>query len=138
MTIELNPGPQLKGRMHIKVTGAASTAAAGLGSLLNPEGVPLVILRSQLYIETPSTGAANLSAGITTAAASATDILNALAVGGAITGKVYNGNTIMPTAKTEITEPAVWTADKYLTLTGSATTVGLVAHLYVEYVRATG
>lgn len=135
MTATVNPDGVQRGRFRIRITGAASTAAAGLGSIANPEGVPVAILRSQLYIVTPSTGAANLSAGITTAAASATDIINALAMEGAITGKIYNGSTIQVTAKTEITAPAVWTAATFLTLTGSASTVGLVADLYVEYVR---
>lgn len=134
MTAEVNT--EGKGAFSVYITGAVSAANAGLGAIANPEGGSVLILRSQLYVKTASTGAANLGVGIAADAVSkATDILNDLAVNGAIAGKVYNGNTIQVTAKTEISAPAVWTSGKYLTLTGSADTTGLDATLYVEYVR---
>lgn len=136
MTVEVNPGSQLRGRMEIKITGVAATTNGGLGAVLNPEGVDVAILRTQLFVGTPSTGAANLSCGVgATATTSGTDIIDALAVGGSITGKIYNGNTIQGTTKTEITAPAVWESDEYITFTGSATTVGFVGYLFVEYIR---
>lgn len=122
------------GVMVVKVDGAASTANAGLGSILNPEGVPLLILRATWHILTQSTAAANIAIGITTAAAKGTDILNDLAAGSA-TGKVYNGHAMQNTAKTEIANPAKWTATTYLTITGSSTSVGMEAYLLLEYVR---
>ena len=125
-----------RGVLAIKVTGVASTDNAGVGVVANPEGVPVVILRTTIYFKTKSTGAANLGIGVTTVAAKATDILNDLAVGGVTNGTVYNGHAMQNTAKTEITAPALWAADKYITFTGSATTVGLEAYLFVEYVRA--
>lgn len=134
MTAEVNN--EGKGAFSIHVTGVASTANGGQGAIANPEGVSLLILRTQLYVKTPSTGAGNLGAGIVAdATTKGTDILNDLAMGGSIAGKVYNGNTIQVTAKTEITAPVVWTSDKYLTLTGSADLSGLDATLYVEYLR---
>lgn len=123
------------GVLSYRITGAASTADAGLGSIANPEGVPLLILRATFHFITKSAGAANLSVGVTTAAAAATDILNALAVGGVTNDTVYNGFGMQNTAKTEITAPAIWTAAKYITLTGSVTTVGLDAVMMLEYVR---
>lgn len=135
MTVNVNPLEYQTGKLVIKLTGATTTDNAGLGAVLNPEGQDLMILRTQLYVKTASTGAANLSAGVTTVAAAATDIVNALAMNGAIAGKVYNGSTVQTTAKTEITAPAKWEAAKYITFTGSADTTGLVAYLYVEYVR---
>lgn len=124
-----------KGTISYLITGAASAANAGLGSIANPEGGDILILRSTIYFTTPSDSAANLSIGITTAAAAATDILNALAVGSVVAETVYNGHARQNTAKTEITVPAIWTSAKYLTVTGSATTVGLSATLYLDYVR---
>ena len=125
-----------KGAFSVHITGAVSAANGGLGAIANPEGGDVLILRSQLYVNTASTGAANLGAGIAADAVSkATDIVNDLAMNGAIAGKVYNGNAIQVTAKTEIAAPAVWASGKYLTLTGSAATTGLDATLYVEYVR---
>lgn len=136
MTVTVNPDPQLRGRMAIKLQGVASTANGGIGAVANPEGVDVAILRSQLYIVTPSTGAANLSCGVAaTATTGSTDIINALAVNGSIAGKIYNGSTIQVTTKTEITAPAVWSSDKWLVFTGSATTVDFVGYLFVEYLR---
>jgi hypothetical protein len=128
--------PEGRGVLTIKITGVASADNAGVGQVLNPEGVNLVILRTSFYVHVASTGAANLGIGVGASGAKATDILNDLAVNGAITDKVYNGHVMQNAAKTEIQAPALWTTDKYITFTGSASTVGLEAYLFVEYVRA--
>lgn len=122
------------GRMAIEITGAVSTANAGLGSLANPEGCTLIILRTTFYGKANSEGACTLAVGITTAAAKATDILNDLSMA-AVEGKAYNGHAMQNTAKTEISAPALWEADKYMTFTWSADSTGLEGVLYVEYVR---
>jgi hypothetical protein len=122
------------GVLVIKVTGAAVTANAGLGAIANPEGVDLLILRTTWFVDVESTGSANISIGVTTVAAAATDILNALDANGAA-GKAYNGHAMQNSAKTEITAPAIWSAAKYITITGSATSAGMVAYLMVEYVK---
>lgn len=130
------PNTEGKGMMSIALTGVASAAGGGIASVANPEGVSLLILRTFLYIATPSTGAANIDAGIGAAAdTDATDIISALAINGSLTGKYYNGQAQQVSAKTEVTAPAVWTADKFLNVTGSATSVGFEGTLYVEYVR---
>jgi hypothetical protein len=135
MTVTVNPSESQSGRLVIKIDGALSTANGGLGAVLNPEGVDLIITRSHLFYKAASAGAANLGAGIVAAAASkGTDVVNDLA-SAATAGKVYNGSTIQVTAKTEVTAPVVWQAGYYLTFTGSASTVGMVAYLYVEYLR---
>lgn len=134
MTVAVNT--EGKGALSYKITGVASTDNAGQGAIANPEGVTLIILRTTLLVTTQSNGAGNLGIGIAADAVSkATDILNDLAMGAA-TGKAYNGSAPQTTAKTEITAPALWTASKYLTFTGSASLVGLDATLYIEYVRA--
>ena len=120
--------------MVVKVTGATSMANAGLGSILNPEGVPLLILQATWHVLTESTGAANIGIGITTAAAKATDILNDLDANG-VAGQPFNGHVRQNGAKTQISNPAIWTATTYLTVTGSATSVGMVAYLMLEYIR---
>lgn len=125
------------GTLAIDITGVASTDNGGIGSLLNPWGEDVLILRATLYVATPSTGAANIDIGIGASALDSTDIINALAMNGAITGKVYNGHAMQNTAKTEITAPIVWQDDYYLNLTGSATTVGLVAKLFLECIPLT-
>jgi spermidine/putrescine-binding protein len=117
MTISMQQ--QGKGALTIDITGVASADAGGQGALANPEGVSIMILRTTLYIR----------------ATKATDILNDLAMGGVAAGEVYNGHAMQNTAKTGITAPALWTTDKFLTFTGSASLVGMDASLYIEYLR---
>jgi spermidine/putrescine-binding protein len=134
MTISMQQ--QGKGALTIDITGVASADAGGQGALANPEGVSIMILRTTLYIRAKSTGAANLGIGIAAnATTKATDILNDLAMGGVAAGEVYNGHAMQNTAKTGITAPALWTTDKFLTFTGSASLVGMDASLYIEYLR---
>lgn len=129
-------GTEGRGVMTIEIAGAASAAAAGLGAIANPEGVNILVLRATLVVLAPSTGAANLSAGIAaTAALADTDILNALAVNGVAANTCYNGHAMQNTGQTAITVPTLWAPSAYLTFTGSATTVGLVAKLFLEYIR---
>lgn len=122
------------GYISIPLVGVAATTGGALGSAANPEGVPLIITDVKLYVITPSTGAANLTAGI---AANATtddsDLINALALGGAITGKAYHGMTALAAKG----EAQVWGATEYITATGSATTAGFAGTLFVKYIRAT-
>lgn len=126
-----------RGVLAIKITGVASTSNGGIGAVLNPEGVNCVILRTTFYAHTPSTGSANLSVGVASAATSAaTDILNALDAQSMTADTMWNGHVMQNNAKTQISAPALWQAGYYITFTGSATTVGFEGYLFVEYVRA--
>lgn len=128
-----------RGVMCIKITGAASTAAGGLGAILNPEGVNIKILRGTLYYHVPATTSdPTLSIGVgSTAASTNTDILNALESGSSATADTaYNCFVMQNGAKTISTAPALWQPTYYVTFTGSATTVGLEAYLFLEYIRA--
>lgn len=126
-----------RGVLSIHITGVASTDAGGIGSVINPEGVNCVILRTTFYAISESTGAANLSVGVgATAASTNTDILNALDANTMTDDTMWNGHAMQNTAKTQITAPALWQAGYYITFTGSATTVGFEGYLFVEYVRA--
>lgn len=124
-----------RGMLAIDVTGLVAATDGAIGAILNPEGVDVLVTRTILYVKTNSAGAANLSCGIAaTKTTAASDIINALAMGAAA-GKYYNGQAQQVSAKTEVTAPAVWAAGKYLNFTGSASTVGLTATLFVEYLR---
>lgn len=124
-----------RGMMAIDITGVVAATDGAIGAILNPEGVDLYITRCFLAVAANSTGAANLSCGVAaTPTTAASDIINALAMGAAA-GKYYNGQAQQVSAKTEVTAPAVWAAGKYINFTGSADTSGLVATLFVEYVR---
>ena len=133
MTVEINS--EGKGALSIAITGVASATAGGIGAILNPEGRSLIITRATLYIATGSTGSAAVSIGVgATATTSATDIVNALDLQ-SLDGKMYNGFVMQNSAKTEITAPILWTSTKYITFSGAASTVGLDATLYLEYLR---
>lgn len=122
------------GFLTIDLTGAASAANGGLGGIINPEGVRLAIVRVYAYFATGSTGAANLDAGIcATAAEKGTDILSTFdVVQATVGGKAFFGVQV-PVNEAEQT--VIWEIGEYLTFTGSATTVGLAAKLFVEYIR---
>ncbi len=134
MTAVINSSEGRGGTLVVDITGAASTANAGLGSIANPEGVLLGIKSAWLYFVTGSTGAANLDIGITTAAAKASDIVSAMDVIQATVGGKFIYGPAAQVAETE-SPTAKWTATTYLTLTGSATTVGLAGKLFIEYIR---
>jgi hypothetical protein len=120
------------GYIEIPLTGAALFAGGEVAAVLNPEGVPVIITDVKLYVDTPSTGAANLSVGIAAnGTTSDTDMINALAVNGAITGKAYHGMTALAAKG----EAQVWGATEYITATGSASTAGFVGRLFVQYIR---
>lgn len=124
-----------KGLMAIEITGVVAATDGAIGAVLNPEGVDALITRCYLYVKTNSAGAANLSCSVAaTPTTAGTDIINALAMGAAA-GKYYNGQAQQVSAKTEVSAPAVWAAGEYINFTGSADTSGLVATLFVEYLR---
>jgi len=120
------------GCLEIPLTGALLFAGGEVAAVLNPEGVPLIIVDVKIYIDTPSTGAANLSVGIAAdATTSDTDMINALAVNGAVTGLAYHGMTALAAKGAA----QVWAVDEYITATGSASTVDFVGRLFVSYIR---
>lgn len=128
--------PEGRGVLAIRIDGTTSTANAGQGAIANPEGCDVLILRGTLVVHSASTGAANISIGVAADASSAaTDIVNALAMNGVSAQTAYNCFAMQNSAKTAITAPALWTASKYVTITGSASLVGLEATLLLEYVR---
>lgn len=119
------------GYMEITLTGALLFAGGEIAALLNPEGVPLIITDVKLYVDTPSTGAANLSAGLAAnGTTSDTALINALAINGSITGLAYHGMTALAAKGAAL----VWGAAQYLTVTGSASSVGFAGRLFVRYV----
>jgi len=133
MTVAINN--QGHGCLTIDITGVASTAAAGIGEILNPEGVAVTITQAWLEIITASTGAANLGCGLKATGVKGTDLWNDGAVNGLTAGSLSNCFAPQDTAETEATDPVDWEADEYITFTGSATTAGLSARLHVKYIR---
>lgn len=123
-----------KGFLSVPVTGVASTDGGALCSLANPFGKSAFILRAWMYFATPSSGAANINAGVgATATTDANDIISAMDAVAAGTAKLYNCYQHQETAETEVTAPAVWSSTSYVNVTGSASTAGLAGTLYLEY-----
>ena len=124
-----------KGWLAIDFVGVAAATGGAIASVLNPEGIDLIVTHAVLYIATNSTGAANLTVGI---GASATtdynDMVTATAMAAAA-GKVYTADARAATIATEVTAPGVWLAAEYVNITGSASTAGLTGTLYIEYLR---
>jgi hypothetical protein len=132
MTVSTTLNDQ-RGFMRIGITGVASTANAGIGQVINPEGVRLGIIRSYAYFVTGSTGAANLGVGVGVSGAAGSDILSAFdVIEATVGGKLFYCQAV-PVNETE--EAVIWEVGEYVTFTGSATTVGLEGDLYLEYIR---
>jgi hypothetical protein len=120
------------GYLVIPLTGALLFAGGEIAAVANPEGVPLIIVDAKIYVDTPSTGAANIDVGLAAnATTSDNDMINALAINGAITGKAYHGMTALAAKG----EAQVWDTTQYLTATGSADSRGFVGRLFVQYIR---
>lgn len=134
MTVSTTLTAQSGGMFKITLTGAASAANAGLGEVANPEGVLLGIKRVFAYFRTGSTGAANLDIGVGASGAKASDVCSAMDVVQATVGGKFVFLPAALSAETETTT-AKWASNTYLTFTGSASTAGLDADIYVEYVR---
>lgn len=133
MTVTANSADQ-RGMFKILLTGAASAANAGLGEVANPEGVTLGITRAFIFARTGSTGAANLDIGIGASGTKNSDVCSAMDV---IEATIGGDLTFLPAAQAAETDSptALWTSSTYLTFTGSASTAGLDADVYVEYIR---
>jgi hypothetical protein len=126
-----------KGWCSIDFTGVVATTGGAIASVLNPEGVALIVTRALLYVTTNSTGAANLTIGTgTSATTDYSNMMTATAMAAAA-GKIYTCSAYSASIATEVTAPGVWLATQYINITGSASTVGLVGTLYVEYLQAT-
>lgn len=134
MTVAIKNDGEQKGWLQIDITGVASVANAGIGEIANPEGQTLCITRAFCHFETGSTGAGNLDIGIGASGAKASDICSAMdMIEATVGGKVIH----LPAVQiAETANPtALWTSSTYLTFTGSGSSVGLDAHLYLEYIR---
>jgi hypothetical protein len=119
------------GYLEIPLTGNALFAGGEIAAVANPEGLPLIIEDVKIYVDTPSTGACNINVGLAAnATTSDTDMINALAINGAITGLAYHGMTALAAKGAA----QVWGTTQYLTATGSADSSGFVGRLYVRYI----
>jgi len=118
------------GCFELALTGNVLFAGGEVAEIANPEGVTLISKQATLYVDTPSTGVANLAVGVGAAGAANAGIIAAQAINGALTGLAYN--LLAPAAgAAEI----MWTAATFLNATGSADSTGFAGRLFVEYYR---
>lgn len=113
------------------LTVSTTTAGGDALSLLNPEGVDLIITRLVIDVTTPATGAATVDAGVGATATTSDDtLLDGLDVGSAAiladnhSNPGTNGKALVK-----------WPAGQYLTISPSASLAGLVGNAYIEWVR---
>lgn len=121
-----------KGGHRTAIAGVAATTGGAIAAIENPEGVDLIITRAVLNRTTKSTGAAAVDIGVAAdGTTSAQNLLDAVAAG-ATAGVEDNIENPGSAGKAV----ALWGASEYVTVTGDATSVGLVGTLTIEYIRA--
>lgn len=112
------------------LVGVASTSGGGIASVANPEGVDILITRCLLHRTTKSTGAATADIGIAADGTTSNDTL----IDGIDINATEGVDDNIKNKGTNGLERRIWGATQFLTMTGSATSAGLVGALYVEYV----
>lgn len=119
------------GYARVALTAATATTGGAVLSVLNPEGIDLLVDRFILNITTQSTGAATVDAGIAADGVTSNDTLidgKSVAAAGVfdnIEDQGTNGKSVVK-----------WGATQYLTVTASATLAGMVGEALIHYVPA--
>jgi hypothetical protein len=125
----------------VAVTGVTATTGGALGTWQPAEGGPVIIEYVAFLITTVSTGAANISIGQgTSATTSYTNLIAATSVHSETAPYVidsYTTQIIAATAAESAISPlfVVLPAANFVTITGSATTAGLVGQLFIKYFK---
>ena len=109
------------------IVGVAATTGGAVGAFENPFDFDVIVTNAVFRSTVNSTGAANIDVGVAANGTTSNDtIFDGLAVGSA--AKVAHSGVANGTNGTG----AVFLGeDQYITITGSATTAGLVAKLYL-------
>jgi hypothetical protein len=123
------------GMLVIDIAGSATTH--DLGNILNPEGVPLAILETVVYVETAGLATCDCHVGIGAASTGVGQADVIIIQVDSTAGTAWNG-THSVAANTEITVPAIWHAADYMTFyTDTAYSTGFVGKLFCRYLRLT-
>jgi hypothetical protein len=117
----------------VALTATTATTGGAVAAWANPEAGAIIIVRALIDITTVSTGAAALDIGTTAtnATTSSDTLLDGVDVNAAtgvfdnVTDKGTNGKARQRLA-----------SGKWVTVTGSASTVGMVGSMYIFYVNA--
>jgi len=125
------------GWLSFPVVGRAGHAAGvdDLGSVVNPEGVPIIVTSCIVYRATASAGAANITVGHAaniTAAHDTEHLCAAQAINGAVAGTAITGIATGDPGDTFAVVPAGNVISAY----ASAASTGFTGRVYLHYVRA--
>ena len=120
-----------KGCYRTALVAGTTTTGGDVLSLLNPEGVDLLVTRLILNVTTDATGAAGLCAGVAADGTTSSD--NLLDTVACAAGTFDNADA--DNQGTNGKGVQAWDSDEYITITPSATCAGLVGFAYVEYIR---
>lgn len=117
------------GSFKAPLLATALTSGGAICSILNPQGVDLIITRALLDISTQSIGAATASVGVgSTATTSSANLIDTKSVAAAgLFDNITDGSTNGKARQ-------IWPAGQYVTVTGSATTAGMVGNLILQFV----
>lgn len=124
--------PAQTGAYQVAIAGVTATTGGAIAAVANPEGVSLIIKRVLFNRTTKSTGAAAVDIGVAANATTSSDNLIDGDAAGAAEGVEDNINDAGTNGKAR----QLWGASQYVTVTGAASTVGLVGTLNIEYIRA--
>jgi hypothetical protein len=117
---------------NMPITGVAATTGGALGSFTPKEGLPIIILHTVLYVNVNSTGAATVSVGTAaTATTSSANLITSADVGTAPSVVYDNITDIGASGKSR----QLMLPGQFLTITGSASTVGLTGMLYFVFIK---
>lgn len=122
--------PKQNGAFELALVGQAVPSNGGAAQVVNQEGVPLIVKQATLYVDTPSTGAANIAIGVGAAGAANNNIIAAQALNGVAAGTAYN--LLAPAAGAAV---VTWSAAQVLNATVSAASAAFAGRLFVEYYR---
>lgn len=116
----------------IPLVGVASTSGGGIAAYIPKEGLPIIVTRTTLYVITKSTGAATVDVGVgTNATTDSGNLITACDVG-SNSAVVYDNITdVGASGKSR----QLCSGAQYVTVTGLASTVGMVATLYLEFIK---
>jgi hypothetical protein len=117
------------GAYKVALVAGTTTDGGDVLSLLNPEGVDLLITRFVLHVTTDATGEANIDAGVAADGTTSSDtLIDGLAIAAGVFDNIDDqGNNGAATV--------AWDSDEYITVTPDATCAGLVGYAYIEYIR---
>lgn len=128
--VDYNPtSHRLAKYLVVDLAGVASTSGGGIASVANPEGATVLITRALLYRTTKSTGAATADIGIAADGTTSNDTL----LDGVDIGAAEGLDDNIKNKGTNGLERRLWSATQFLTMTGSASSAGLVGKLIIEY-----